>query len=112
MTSGFFGSMRTTGKSPPPIPAAGRRSSVAWTHDSPLSSERKSFELFLVRTAARRVWGELGAIARLAWTISEGRPLVNCAHVLPPSVDLKMPPLVPFQLAFSHGPSRASHREA
>src|SRR5712671_5477985 len=36
-------------------------------------------------------WGLLGAIAMLA-SSTGGRPFVSCAHVVPPSMDLKIPP--------------------
>src|SRR5256885_17101678 len=86
--AGFFGSNRTTGSSPPPIPADGRKSSVVLTQDSPPSSDRKMFDATSVLTVASNVFGELGA------------------------TDLKMPPLVPFQVLFSQGPSRDSQRVA
>jgi len=56
----------------------------------------------------------LGAIARFAWVIAPlcGSPLVSCFHVVPPSVDLKIPPPVPRHCAFSHGPCRSSHKVA
>ncbi len=38
-----------------------------------------------------------------------GSPFVSGFHVVPPSVDLKMPPPVPPHAAFSHGPWRCSH---
>src|SRR5438874_13031990 len=63
-------------------------------------------------TVASNVFGELGATARLACTIFSGRPLRSWFQVLPPSVDLKMPPFVPFQVLFSQGPSRDSQRVA
>src|SRR4029077_7914148 len=107
---GFFGSNRTTGSSPPPIPADGRKSSVVLTQDSPPSSDRKMFDATKVLTVATNVFGELGATARLAWTIFSGRPWRNWFQDLPPSVDLKMPPSGPFQVLFSHGPPRDSHR--
>src|SRR5205823_6016074 len=46
-----------------------------------------------------------------ACTILPGSPFVNCLHVLPPSADLKMPPLSPLKMPFSHGPSRESHSQ-
>src|SRR5947207_4891432 len=110
--AGFFGSNRTTGSSPPPIPADGRKSSVVPTHDSPPFSDRKMFEATNVLMVASNVFGELGAIARLASTIFSGRPWRNRFQVLPPSVDLKMPPLVPLKVPFSQGPSRDSQRVA
>src|SRR6478609_4026813 len=110
--AGFFGSNRTTGRSPPPMPVEGRESSVMLTQDWPPSSDRKIFDATSVLTLASNVFGELCATARLAWTIFSGRPWRNWFQVLPPSVDLKMPPLVPFQLLFSQGPSRDSHRVA
>src|SRR4030095_10399814 len=110
--AGFFGSNRTTGSSPPPIPADGRASSVILTQDSPPSSDRKMCEASNVLTVASNVFGELGATARLACTIFSGRPRRNWFQVLPPSVDLKMPPLVPFHVPFSQGPSRDSQRVA
>src|SRR5437660_11437348 len=110
--AGFFGSNRTTGSSPPPIPADGRKSSVMLTQDSHPSSDRKMFDATSVLTVASNVFGELGATARLAWTILSGRPWRSWFQVLPPSVDLKMPPLVPFQVLFSQGPSRDSQRVA
>src|SRR6478609_10821864 len=109
---GFFGSNRTTGSSPPPTPADGRKSSVVLIQDWPPSSDRNIFDATNVLTAASNVFGELGATARLAWTIFSGRPRRNWFQVLPPSVDLKMPPSVPFQVLFSQGPSRDSHRVA
>src|SRR4029077_18564250 len=109
---GFFGSNRTLGSSPPPTPADGRESSVMLAQDWPPSSDRKIFDVTTVLTVASNVFGELGETARLAWTIFSGRPWRNWFQVLPPSVDLKMPPLVPFQVLFSHGPSRDSHRAA
>src|SRR5919201_7016252 len=61
-------------------------------------------------------FGSLGATAMSACTNPSGpvagRPLVSGFHVDPPSVDLKMPPFVPFQAPFSHGPCRVSHRHA
>src|SRR5438132_11284140 len=64
----------------------------------------------------------LGATAMSAWTIppgpsppsvpAVGNPLVSGFHVLPPSIDLKMPPLVPLHAPFSHGPWRVSQRHA
>src|SRR5437660_7486712 len=110
--AGFFGSNRTTGSSPPPIPADGRKSSVMLIQDSPPSSDRKMFEATNVLTVASNVFGELGATARLACTIFSGRPWRSWFQVLPPSVDLKMPPLVPLKVAFSQGPSRDSQRVA
>src|SRR5216110_968836 len=110
--AGFFGSNRTTGSSPPPTPADGRKSSVVFAHDLPPSSDRKTFDATKDLTVASNVFGELGAIARFAWTIFSGRPWRNWFQVLPPSVDLKMPPLVPFQVLFSQGPSRDSQRVA
>jgi hypothetical protein len=74
---GFFGSNRTLGSSPPPTPADGRKSSVALTQDSPPSSDRKMFDATKVLTVASNVFGELGAIARFAWTIFSGRPWRN-----------------------------------
>src|SRR5438132_4754193 len=66
--------------------------------------------------------GSLGAIATSACTkpsvVPEapapeaGNPFVNGFHVVPPSVDLKMPPFDPFQAPFSHGPCRVSQRHA
>src|SRR5438093_13427586 len=109
---GFVGSNRTTGSSPPPIPADGRKSSVVLNQDSPPSSDRKIFDATNVLTVASNVFGEPGATARLAWTIFSGRPCRIWFQVLPPSVDLKMPPLVPFQVLFSQGPSRDSQRVA
>src|SRR5947208_8636085 len=51
-----------------------------------------------------------------AWTMPppspSGSPFVSERHVVPPSVDLKMPPLVPAHAPFSHGPCRCSHRQA
>ena len=44
--------------------------------------------------------------------ILPGRPLVSCRHVLPSSVDLKIPPPSPSNAPFSHGPSRDSHSAA
>ena len=41
-----------------------------------------------------------------------GRPVVSGFHVVPPSVDLKIPPPVPAHTAFSHGPWRSSHSVA
>src|SRR5438128_11457675 len=105
---GFVGSNRTTASSPPPIPADGRKSSVVLNQDSPPSSDRKIFDATNVLTVASNVFGEPGATARLAWTIFSGRPCRIWFQVLPPSVDLKMPPLVPFQVLFSQGPSRDS----
>src|ERR1700720_813949 len=109
---GFFGSNRTTARSPPPIPADGRESSVMLTQDWPPSSDRNIFDATNVLTVASNVFGELDATARLAWTIFSGRPWRNWFQLLPPSVDLKMPPLVPFQVLFSQGPSRDSQRVA
>src|SRR5947207_1349067 len=108
--AGFFGSNRTIGSSPPPIPAEGRKSSVIFAHDSPPSSDRKMFEAAKVLTVASNVFGELGATARLAWTIFSGRPWRSWFQVLPPSVDLKMLPLVRFQVLCSQGHSRDSER--
>src|SRR2546430_8406288 len=110
--AGFFGSNRTTGSSPPPIPADGRASSVILTQDSPPSSDRKMFDASDVLTVTSNVFGELGATARLACTLFSGRPWCSWFQVLPPSVDLKMPSLVPFQVLFSQGPSRDSQRLA
>src|SRR6266480_6442363 len=109
---GLFGSNRTTGSSPPPIPADGRESFVMLTQDSPPSSDRKIFDATNVLTVASNVFGELGATARFACTIFWGRPCRSWFQVLPPSVDLKMPPLVPFHVLFSQGPSRDSQRVA
>src|SRR6266513_769417 len=110
--AGFFGSNRTTGSSPPPIPADGRKSPEVLTQDSPPSSDRKMFDVTNVLTVASKVLGELGATARLACTIFSGRPLRSSFQFLPPSTDLKMPPLVPFHVLFSQGPSRDSQRVA
>ena len=41
-----------------------------------------------------------------------GNPSVSWCQVVPPSVDLKMPPPGPFHEPFSQGPSRASHSAA
>src|SRR5690349_1327176 len=109
---GFFGSNRTTGRSPPPIPSPGRGSSVVPLQLSPPSSDRYSFAIVFVRTAAKSVFGELGAIAMFACTTPGGRPFVNCRHVLPPSVDLKIPPPSPLKTPFSHGASQDSHSAA
>ena len=49
-------------------------------------------------------FGLLGAIANSAVAIGFGSPLVNGFQLLPPSVDLKMPPFVPPHAPFSHGP--------
>ena len=49
------------------------------------------------RRRARR--GLLGAIASSALTMPSGRPCVSGFQVVPPSVDLKMPPLVPLPRA-------------
>src|SRR5205085_12244985 len=100
------------GRSPPPMPAPGLASSVAMTHDSSPSSDRKILDPTNVLTAASKVLDELGAIARFACTIFSGRPLRSWFQLLPPSVDLKMPPSVPFQVLFSQGPSRDSQRLA
>src|SRR4029077_15891573 len=110
--AGFRGSKRAPGGSPPPIPADGRESPVMLTQDWPPSSDRNIFDATNVLTVASNVFGELGATARLAWTIFSGRPWRNWFQVLPPSVDLKMPPSVPFQVLFSQGPSRDSQRVA
>ena len=45
-------------------------------------------------TVAYSTFGLLAESARFAWSTS-GRPSVSCVQVVPPSVDLKMPPLVP-----------------
>src|SRR6516225_788444 len=60
--------------------------------------------MVFVLTAAKSVFGALGAIARFACTMFSGRPLLSCRHVLPPSTDLKMPPPFPLNTPFYHGP--------
>ena len=87
---GFFGSNRTTGSSPPPTPADGRKSSVVLTQDSPPSSDRKMFDATKDLTVASNVFGELGAIARLAWTKPGPRPAVAIrSHRSPNAVRAK-----------------------
>src|SRR3954453_23958245 len=56
--------------------------------------------------------GLLGEIVRFAWMKFSGTPFVNGFHVVPPSVDLKIPPPGPLHAEFSHGPCRASHNAA
>src|SRR5689334_4929971 len=67
-------------------------------------------------TVAYMRLGLLGATATSAWTTPSpsppGRPLVSWRQVVPPSVDLNMPPPVPDQTPFSHGPWRSSQRQA
>ena len=60
-------------------------------------------------TVAKTRRGLLGAMPSSASIRPRGSPWVRGFHVVPPSVDLKMPPLVPFQAPFSHGPCRCSH---
>src|ERR1700674_261701 len=109
---GSLGSKRTTGRSPPPMPAPGLGSSVATFQLSPPSSERYNLDPPTTATAAKSVFGALRAIARLACTIPSGRPLLSWFQVVPPSTDLKMPPPFPGQLLFSQGPSRDSQSDA
>src|SRR2546425_7698896 len=54
----------------------------------------------------------LGATSTSAFTIASGSPCLSCFHVVPPSVDLKIPPFVPLHAPFSHGPCRSSHNVA
>src|SRR5690348_11052699 len=56
--------------------------------------------------------GLLGAIARFAWMTPLSSPFVSGCHVVPPSVDLKIPPPLSLHDPFSHGPCRASQRAA
>ena len=60
----------------------------------------------LVATDAKSRLGLLGAMVMYAWMMPSGSPPPSCFHVCPPSVDLKMPPPVPLNEPFSHGPSR------
>src|SRR6185312_5847008 len=53
-----------------------------------------------------------GAMATCACTIFAGNFLDIFFHVFPPSVDLKIPPLVPDHSPFSQGPSRDCHKVA
>src|SRR5262245_59946390 len=95
--------------------ASGRISVVVLVQFSPASSERKMpAPRWLLMTAYRR-WGLLGATAISASTTpsgSAGKPFVSLFQVVPPSVDLKMPPVVPDHAPFSQGPCRASHNVA
>src|ERR1035437_268526 len=110
--SAFFGLTTGTGRSPPPMRPAGRLSVVARVQVSPASSDRKMPTACPVATVAYKRRGSLGAAAMSACVTPSGSPFVSGFHVLPPSVDLKMPPLVPFHAPFSHGPCRVSHRHA
>src|SRR6185437_16342267 len=99
--------MASTGRSPPPIRVAGRGSLVTWRQLAPASSDRYIPTSPLgapgpLDTDAYRTFGSLGAIRNNAcWT--GGNPWVSFFQVLPPSVDLKMPPSVPPKCPFSHG---------
>src|SRR4029079_19741956 len=56
--------------------------------------------------------GSLGATAkamRPSPCALSGRPALSLFHVLPPSVDLYRPLVLPVKLPFSHGPSRWLH---
>src|ERR1700730_6562595 len=102
-TSGFLGSTRGTGRSPPPIRIAGRGSLVAVCQLSPASSERytprpapEPYSPFsVVATVAYSRLGWLAAIATLICVRLLGRPFFNACQLFPPSVDLKRPPPVP-----------------
>src|SRR5438094_9088989 len=63
-------------------------------------------------TVAKIRLGLLGAISSSASMIVSGKPCLSGFHVLPPSVDLKIPPFVPLHAPFSHGPCRCSHNVA
>src|SRR5713226_2074247 len=120
-TSAFLGSTLAIGKSPPPIFIAGRGSLVMRLQLSPPSSERKkpspSSDAYVVglvvATVAYKRLDWLGAIATLICTRSSGNPFVSFRQVLPPSVDLKSPPVIPSkELLSSHGPRRDCHNDA
>src|SRR5665213_1892427 len=55
---------------------------------------------------------EDGAMAMCACTKSFDKPFDNFFQVFPPSIDLKISPLVPAHSPFSHGPSRDSQSVA
>src|SRR5947207_539725 len=56
--------------------------------------------------------GEIAILACMKPSAPEGMPLVSGRHVVPPSVDLNIPPPGPLHALFSHGPCRASHSAA
>src|ERR1044072_1308332 len=68
--------------------------------------------MVFVRTAANNVDVLLGAIAMFACTMPGGKPFVSGFQVVPPSIDLKIPPPLPLNTPFSQGASRDSHKAA
>src|SRR5262249_12124110 len=84
---------------PPPPPCAGGGAFGSATRQSTTAYTRR---------------GLLGAIAMPVLPMpSFGRPAVSCFHVLPPSVDLKMPPPGPFVGAYVYqGGRRVFQRPA
>src|SRR5690348_16426708 len=72
-----------------------RLSVVLRVQVSPASSERKIPELLEAPMVAYRRCGLLGAIASSAWLNPSGIPFIIGFQVVPPSVDLKIPPFEP-----------------
>ena len=92
--------------------AAARVSSVILVHEAPASSDRYRPVRWPVATAEKIRLGRLGAIAKFTCVTPWGRPLVSGFQVVPPSIDLNIPPFVPDHAPFSHGPWRDSHSPA
>src|SRR6516164_8082961 len=104
MVSGFLGSNIGTARSPPPMRPLGRESVVMVCHEAPASVLNQRSTLSAIATEANSRLESLKEIANWACTMPEGSPPESCCQLEPPSVDLKMPPPVPFHEPFSHGP--------
>src|SRR6184192_4987536 len=102
--SGFVGSTRTLAKSSPRPQT--RDSLFIRVQVAPASSERKRPGSFAVTHAYMR-FGSPGATPmpmRLRPSAAAGSPRVNGCHVVPPSIDLKSPLVLPaYALLYSQG---------